>query len=110
MSTKPKGSAAPAPLIKNMAAAPFIYFDNAPLYGATYAGCIEVELSSRALSPKDEGRVVAEMICVAHLRCTPEAALALADALQKAVEMNNKRIADQLAMARENSAGADKAA
>jgi hypothetical protein len=94
MSTKPKGPSAPAPLIKNASAAPFIHFDSVPVYGA-FAGSIEVELVARALMPKPDGLVVAEAICTGHLRCTPQAAMALADALEKAVAMHEKRLADE---------------
>lgn len=112
MSTKPKGPGVPAPLLKNASAAPFIHFDNAPVYGA-FGGCIEVELAARALMPKAEGTVIAEAIVTAHLRCTPQAAVALADALTKAVAMHNKRVAAEIAaqqVAQESEGAADKAA
>lgn len=86
---KTAGGAA-APLIKNASAAPFIHFDSVPVYG-TFAGSIEVELVARALMPKPDGSVVAEAICAAHLRCTEQAALELADGLQKAVAMLRKQ-------------------
>lgn len=115
MSTKPKGSSAPAPpMIKNASAAPFIHFDNAPVYGS-FTGSIEVELVARALMPKPDGSVVAETVCTGHLRCTPQAAQALADALVKAVAMHNKQLAELAQAAAEAAktapaAQADKAA
>lgn len=111
MSIKGKQSGAPAPLLKNASAAPFIHFDNAPVYGA-FAGCIEVELAARALMPKESGNVIAEAICTGHLRCTPQAAMALADALTKAVEMHRGQLLKQAeaAKAEAESAAADKAA
>lgn len=92
MSTKPKppSGLAPAPLLKNAANAPFIYFDNVPVFG-TYAGNLEVELAARQLLPKPDGSVVADKACTAHLRCSPQAAIQLVDALQKALDMFSKQ-------------------
>lgn len=104
MSVKGKTSGAPAPLLKNAAAAPFIHFDNAPVYGA-FAGCIEVELAARALMPKESGNVIAEAICTGHLRCTPQAAMALADALTKAVEMHRGQLLKAAELAAQESEG-----
>lgn len=111
MSVKPAKSASAPPLIKNASAAPFIHFDNVPVYGA-FAGCIEVELVARALMPKESGAVVAEAVCTGHLRCTPQAAAALADALTKAVEMHRTQLlkAAEAAKAEAEGAAADKAA
>ena len=90
MSLKGKPSPSPAPLLKNAAAAPFIYFDGVPVYGA-FDGNIEVELASRVLMPKSDGvTVTADLICTGHLRCSPSAAAMLIDALQKAIDMHNK--------------------
>jgi hypothetical protein len=108
MSLKDKRTGAPAPLLKNASAAPFIHFDNAPVYGA-FAGCIEVELAARALMPKESGAVVAEAVCTGHLRCTPQAAVALADALTKAVEMHRAQLLKQAAP-QDSEGEADKAA
>jgi len=90
MSIKGKPVSGPPPLLKNAAAAPIVYFDNAPVFG-TYSGNIEVELAARVLMPKSDGMVSADMACTAHLRCSPAAALILADALTKAVEMHSKQ-------------------
>lgn len=110
MSVKAKGTGAPAPMIKNAAAAPYIHFDSVPVYGA-FAGCIEVELVARALMPKESGAVIAEAICTGHLRCSPQAAVALADALTKAVEMHRGQLLKQAQAAQQESEGqADKAA
>lgn len=108
MSIKGKTSAAPPPLMKNAATAEFIYFDNAPLYGIFGMG-VEVELTARILTPKSDGTILGEAVCTGHLRCSPQAALTLADSLMKAVEMHRKQLAQQAAeVARE--APADKAA
>lgn len=90
MSIKGKPASGPAPLLKNAAAAPVVYFDNAPVFG-TYCGNIEVELDARLLMPKPDGTVVAEMGCAAHLRCSPNAAVLLVDALTKALDMLSKQ-------------------
>jgi len=86
MSVTPKTSAASAPLLKNAAAAPLIYFDGSPVHG-TLSGIIEVELASRFLMPKADGSVQSDMTCVAHLRCSPNAARSLIDALSHALSM-----------------------
>jgi hypothetical protein len=80
-----------APLLKNASAAPVIYFDNIPVYGA-FAGHIEVEIAARVLMPRADGKTVStDMVCVAHLRCSPQAAAILADALQKGLAMLAKQ-------------------
>lgn len=102
---------APAPLLKNASAAPFVYFDNAPLYGIAGLG-IEVELTAAAIVPKSDGAVLREAVCVGHLRCSPQAAMTLIDSLQKALEMYNKQMAALAAQASEiaKSGTTDKAA
>ena len=90
MSIKGKPTSAPAPLLKNAAAAPFVYFDNVPVYGC-FAGHLELELCARLLMPKPDGTVAADMACVAHLRCSPAAASQLIDALTKALDMLSKQ-------------------
>ncbi len=95
MSVKPasKPASASAPMLKASSTAPVIYFDNVPVMG-TFSGNIEVELSARALMPKPDGSVVAEMNCVGHLRSSPHAAIMLIDALQKALDMHGKQLED----------------
>lgn len=91
MSLKGKpSSSAPAPLLKNAAAAPIVYFDNVPVFG-TFAGNLEIELAARLLMPKADGSVFADMTCSAHLRCSPQAALMLIDALTKGLDMLAKQ-------------------
>lgn len=91
MAVKHNPSPSAAPLMKNAAAAPVIYFDNAPVMGA-FSGNIEVELTSRVLIPKAGGGVAAELNCVAHLRCSPMAAMALMEALEKALVLHGKQL------------------
>jgi hypothetical protein len=75
-----------APLMKNALAAPFVYFDGAPSMGVQN-GVIELELCARAVMPKADGTVYADMVCVAHLRCTLAAAANLRDALTRTLDM-----------------------
>lgn len=94
MSLKGKSTPGTLPLLKNAAAAPLIYFDNVPVYGA-FSGNIEIELAGRMLMPRADGAVVAEMACTAHLRCSPNAAVILIEALTKALEMHTRQQAQQ---------------
>jgi hypothetical protein len=78
-------------LLKNAAAAPIVYFDQVPVFG-TYSGNLEVELAARLLMPKADGASVSvDLGCVAHLRCSPHAAMMLIDALTKALDMLSKQ-------------------
>ena len=90
MSIKVKSPAGPAPLLKNAATAPVVYFDGVPVYGC-FAGNIEIELANRLLMPKPDGTVGTDMGCAAHLRCSPTAAAQLVDALTKALDMLSKQ-------------------
>lgn len=110
MSVKPgKPSATTAPMIKGSSTAPIVYFDNVPVMG-TFSGNIEVELSARALMPKPDGSVIAEMNCTAHLRCSPVAAAMLMDALQKSLAMLERQQKDMIREASETTRPAPKAA
>ena len=90
MAVNQKPAASTPPLMKNAAAAPIIYFDGVPAFGSV-SGHMEAELSARVLMPKAEGGVAVEFVCVAHLRCSPQAAEALTDALDKALDMHTKQ-------------------
>lgn len=68
MTNKPQTT----PLLKNTAAAPFVYFDGAPVYGHVN-GIIEIELSARVMVPKPDGTVGVNIVCIAHLRGSPAA-------------------------------------
>lgn len=93
MSIKVKPLAGTTPLLKNAGSAPFVYVDNVPVFG-TFAGNIELELAARVLMPKPDGTVAAEMSCTGHLRCSPNAAMMLIDALTKALDMLSKQQAE----------------
>lgn len=97
MSIKGKATPATAPLLKNAGASPFIYFDSVPVFG-TFLGNIEVEIAARLLMPRADQTIGSDMASVAHLRCSPQAALALADALTRAVDMLNQQNAAQAAV------------
>lgn len=97
MSLKGKSAPSAPPLLKNAALAPMIYFDNVPVFGAL-GGNVEVELAARLLMPKSDGSVSADMNCTAHLRCPLVAAIALRDALDKAIAMAAPMPSKSLAM------------
>lgn len=82
-SSKPASS---SPLVKNVAAAPFVYFDAAPVFGFQN-GMIEVALTARALTLKADGMSGGDIVAIAHLRSSAAAAAGLRDALTKALEM-----------------------
>ena len=91
MSIKGKPTPGTAPLLRNSATAPMVYFDNAPVFGS-FCGNIEIELAARMLMPKPDGSVTSDMGCTAHLRCSPHAATMLIDALQKALSMHKQSL------------------
>ena len=64
---------------------PFIYFDGVTCFGQR-GGAIQVELAANVLIPGGTG-VKIDVVQVAHLRCNLLAAIALRDALDKAVAM-----------------------
>jgi alkylation response protein AidB-like acyl-CoA dehydrogenase len=80
-------------VMKNAVSAPMIYFDQAPTLGAMH-GVIELDLAARVLTPDSGGNVSVDVACVAHLRCSIEAAVGLRAAIDKALAMANVRIAD----------------
>ena len=75
-----------APVMKNAGVAPVVYFDNAPAFGVL-ANVVEIELGARVILPKTDGSTAADLICVAHLRCSVQAAEALRNALNGALAM-----------------------
>ncbi len=80
MSIKGKPTqSAPQPLLKNTAAAPVVYFDSVPAVGI-FAGNFEMELACRVLLPSRDGvNVTSDLVCQAHLRCSPAAARLLVE-------------------------------
>jgi hypothetical protein len=68
--------------------APFIYFDGVSCLGQ-HSGTIQLELVAHVLRPEG-GAVMVELIHTAHIRCSPNAAILLRDALDKAIAMVRK--------------------
>ena len=66
--------------------APFIYFDGAATYGVSF-GAIQIELAANVIVPTDDGNVRTDVIVTAHLRCSPNAAIGLREAIDKALEL-----------------------
>jgi hypothetical protein len=82
MTDKPKVTA----LMKNAATAPMIYFDGAPTLGLSNS-VVEIDLSARVMNLYPENRVMTDNVCVAHLKCSIEAAVTLREAINKALAM-----------------------
>ena len=74
--------------LKNGAAAPVVYFDGAPCYGAMH-GVVEIELAMRYMTPSADNTAAVDITTVAHLRCSANAAVNLRDALNQAIDMLN---------------------
>lgn len=65
--------------------APFVYFDGVSCFGH-HNGAIQIELAANLLMPLGAS-VKVDVIQTAHLRCSPLAAIALREALDKALAM-----------------------
>ncbi|WFU42052.1 hypothetical protein QA640_06040 [Bradyrhizobium sp. CB82] len=65
--------------------APFIYFDGVSCFGH-HNGAIQIELAANLLMPVGPG-VRVDVIQTGHIRCSPAAAIALREALDKALAM-----------------------
>jgi hypothetical protein len=65
--------------------APFIYCDGVSAFG-TQNGAIQIELAARTMVPARDG-IANEFVATAHLRCSPAAAAAIKDAIEKALAM-----------------------
>ena len=74
------------PPYKNHDGVPFVHFDLAAAYGMTN-GAIQIELGARILMPTPDDKVAVEFATTAHLRCSPQAARFLRNAIDKALEM-----------------------
>jgi len=88
-------------MLKNVATAPLIYFDSAPVHGICN-GSVSIELATQAILPKSDGGVITDMMCTAHLRCTPFAAKILIDALTNALNMMEAQAELQREQSRES--------
>lgn len=85
MPKKPKGPEV-NPSFRDSTSAPFVYFDTAPVFGIV-AGTVQVELVSRTLVPTVDGGAKSEFQVTGRLRCSPQAARNLRDALSRALTM-----------------------
>ena len=65
--------------------APFVYFDGVPTYGV-HAGVLQLELGANTVMPEGTGTRT-DVLITAHLRCSPQAALNLRDAINRILEM-----------------------
>jgi hypothetical protein len=88
MTSKPQlpQARAPTSVIKNAAAAPVVFFDNAPTYGHMN-GMIQVTLAAGLLVPKTDNTVLVEVVAAGHLRCSVAAAVSLREALDGALKL-----------------------
>jgi hypothetical protein len=66
------------------AAAPFVYFENAPAFG-TMNGIIKVTLTATRDLPQANNKIASDHVVVAHLRMNMAAARALKAALEGAI-------------------------
>jgi hypothetical protein len=74
------------PLLKNAAAAPFVYFDLVPAFGVVN-GVVELELAAQMVVPTADGNAHAETVCTVHLRGSIAAMEGLSNAIDKAMDM-----------------------
>ena len=74
------------PLLKNAAAAPFVYFDLVPAFGVVN-GVVELELAAQMVVPTADGNAHAETVCTVHLRGSLAAMEGLSSAIDKALDM-----------------------
>jgi hypothetical protein len=66
--------------------APFIYFDGVTTYGVNF-GAIQIELAANIIAPAADQSTITLVRMTGHLRCSPNAAGDLMQALEKAIEM-----------------------
>jgi len=74
------------PPLKNVAAAPLIFFDLAPAFG-TVNGVAMIELAAPLVIPQPDGSVLFEVHCVAKLRCTGAGLMSLKQAIDQMLAM-----------------------
>jgi hypothetical protein len=65
---------------------PFVYFDISGAYG-TMNGAVQIELAARTLVAKPDGGVTIKFISSARLRCSPQAAINLREAIDGSLKM-----------------------
>jgi hypothetical protein len=70
--------------VKDVATAPIIYFDMAPNFGCNH-GIVNVTLSVSRCLATDDGGVARDVVAVAHLRGSINAAMSLRKAIDDAL-------------------------
>jgi hypothetical protein len=93
MPKKPKGPEV-SPSFRDSTSAPFVYFDAVPALGIM-TGSVQIELVSRTLVPTVDGGAKPEFQVTGRLRCSPQAARNLRDALNRALTMLEAPPSDQ---------------
>jgi hypothetical protein len=69
--------------------APFIYFDGVASMGVNF-GAVQIKLAANILVPTGDGGARAQVVLTAHLRCSPNAAADLRQAIDKALLLGAK--------------------
>ena len=83
------------------AAAPLVYFDIVGAYG-TMHGAVEIELATRILVPRPNGSTDVKFLSSGRLRCSPNAAVNLRNALDAALKMLEQPQPDPVAASKMN--------
>jgi hypothetical protein len=65
--------------------APFIYCDGVALFGVS-GGVVQLELASNTIVPEGTGTRT-DVVIIAHLRCSPAAAVQIRDTIDRALKM-----------------------
>jgi hypothetical protein len=65
--------------------APFVYCDGVALFGVN-SGVIQLELAANTIMPEGTGTRT-DVLITAHLRCSPNTAIGIRDAITRALEM-----------------------
>jgi hypothetical protein len=63
---------------------PFVYFDGVVAHGVNH-GMIQLELAAKVVVPDGKGGVTTEVVVTAHVRCSPDAAANLKEAIDHAL-------------------------
>jgi hypothetical protein len=64
--------------------APFVYFDGVVTHGVNH-GVIQLELAAKIVVPDGKGGATTEVVVTAHVRCSPDAATVLKQAIDHAL-------------------------
>jgi hypothetical protein len=86
--TQPAAKAAPVVAGSDMA--PVIYFDGAVACGTVH-NVLQFELARSDLIPLSDGSLKTKPVMVAHLRCSPGAAIQLRDMIDRSLAMKPQK-------------------